>query len=178
MEITNARYLGKELLLETVDRRNVIRFMEGFKAGEYEIRRVKKKRSLDANAYCWALCGRIADRVGASKEDVYRRNIREGNEYFTVPLAPEAVDEFMAVWSGKGLGWFCDVAEATEKWVWVLAYCGSSTYDARAMAQLIERIIQDAKEVDVETLTPFELSRLLEDWDVKAKKRDKHPAGS
>ena len=44
---------------------------------EYEIKEHKEKRSLDANAYCWILCKKIADKLHITKEEVYRKNIKE-----------------------------------------------------------------------------------------------------
>ena len=37
-----------------------------------QIKEYRKKRSLDANAYCWKLIGDIADALRTSKEEVYR----------------------------------------------------------------------------------------------------------
>ena len=49
---------------------------------DIEIRKPRKKRSLDANAYCWVLCQKIAERLSkggayVSKEDVYRHCIKD-----------------------------------------------------------------------------------------------------
>ena len=41
-------------------------------------------------------------------------------------------------------------------------YYGSSTYDSKQMARLIDNIVQDCKAVGVETATPQELARLKE----------------
>lgn len=41
------------------------------------IEKQKRKRSLNANAYMWELCHKIAEKVGTTKETVYRKNIRE-----------------------------------------------------------------------------------------------------
>ena len=37
----------------------------------FDITEHKEKRSLNANAYCWALIGKIADAMRISKEEVY-----------------------------------------------------------------------------------------------------------
>ena len=37
---------------------------------EYELKLIRKKRSLDANAFCWKICTEIANVVGNTKEDV------------------------------------------------------------------------------------------------------------
>ena len=32
------------------------------------------KRSLDANSYLWLWCGKIAEKIGSTKEEVYRKS--------------------------------------------------------------------------------------------------------
>ena len=44
---------------------------------------------------------------------------------------------------------------------------GSSEYDTREMAILIDGIVSEAKEMGIETLPPQELERLKQTWDVK-----------
>ena len=46
----------------------------------------------------------------------------------------------------------------------VIVYYGSSTYDSKQMSVLIDRIVQDCKELGIETLPPDELLRLQEEW--------------
>ncbi|MDQ9744386.1 hypothetical protein RF397_17385, partial [Acinetobacter baumannii] len=48
-------------------------FVFGMKDKLYiaQIKEYRKKRSLDANAYCWKLIGDIADALRTSKEEVY-----------------------------------------------------------------------------------------------------------
>ena len=129
----------------------------------------RKKRSLDANAYCWKLCTMIADAVGISKEEVYKQNIREGNEYTPLPIKAEAVEEFARIWGHRGLGWFIDIVDDSkiEGYKLIFAYHGSSTYDTASMSKLIDRIIQDANSIGIETLSERELSLLKERWDEK-----------
>lgn len=165
MEILAARYEGGELILKT----NAIEAKKipyQFKPGNYEIIREKKRRSLDANAYCWKLATDIANAVGITKEDVYRRNIREVGEYTPLPIKTEAVEAFLRVWQGKGIGWFAEVVDDSklDGYKLIFAYHGSSVYDTSAMSRLIESLIQDAKAVGVDTLSEREKSLLLEDW--------------
>jgi hypothetical protein len=41
---------------------------------------------------------------------------------------------------------------------------GSSQYDSKQMATLIDGIVSECKELDIETLTPQELAALKMDW--------------
>ena len=43
----------------------------------FEVKQHREKRSLNANAYAWALIGKIADVVKASKDEVYLQCSRD-----------------------------------------------------------------------------------------------------
>ena len=42
----------------------------------------------------------------------------------------------------------------------LIAYYGSSVYDSKEMALLLDSIVQEAQALDIETLTPDELTNL------------------
>lgn len=46
----------------------------------------------------------------------------------------------------------------------VVAYYGSSTYDTDEMARLIDEIVNEAKELGIETMPPEELDCLIKSW--------------
>ena len=46
---------------------------------------------------------------------------------------------------------------------------GSSQYDSAEMAKFIDHIVQEAKELGIETLTPDELARMNAEWGADAK---------
>jgi hypothetical protein len=137
-----------------------------FREGEYEVKRVRKQRSLDSNSYLWLLCTEIADTIGISKEEVYRRNIREGGEYTPLPIKQEAVDDFSRIWQSHGIGWFCDVVDNSKipGYKLLFAYHGSSEYDSKQMSLLIDRVKADAESVGIETLPPEKLSAMMNEW--------------
>ena len=163
LTIEAARKEGSELILTTKD---APRFLYHFKPGEYEIRKATKKRSPDANAYMWVLIGKIAAAVGIPADEVYRRAIRDAGEFTPLPIRADALDEFARIWAAKGTGWFVDILDDSKLpgYKLVRAYNGSSTYDTRQMSRLIDYVVQDAKALDIETLTERELSLLKEGW--------------
>lgn len=123
-------------------------------------------RSKDANSLLWELCTRIAKAIGSTKEEVYRRNIREVGEYTPLPIKVEAVCDFERIWSAHGIGWFIDVVDDSKipGYKLVFAYQGSSTYDTKQMSRLIDNVMQDAKAIGVETEDPNKIKSLLEEW--------------
>lgn len=131
-----------------------------------EVKKWHKKRSLDANRYCWNLCSEIAKKVGTTKEEVYRESISLVGAYEPLPIKSEAVETFRERWGSKGTGWIVEVVDDSklEGYKFVRAYYGSSTYSTKEMSALIDNLIQDAKAVGVEVISEQERSLLLDEW--------------
>lgn len=165
MRIEAARYEGGELILKT-SAPEAMKLVYKFKAGEYEIRQSREKRSLDANAYCWVLCQKIGAAVGITKEEVYQRAIQEGNECVYTVMPDEDYDAFVKAWQSRGIGWRVQLVEdAGLGTKTAFAYYGSSVYDTKAMSRLIDSLVQEAKNLDIETMPPDELEALLRAWE-------------
>lgn len=132
---------------------------------KFEIKEHKKKRSLDANAYCWVLLQKIADKLNSSKEEIYKRIIKEKGTFEIIPIKNEAVDTFINAWQEHGIGWICETTKSKlDGYTNVIAYYGSSTYDTKQMAYFIDYIVEEAKELEIETMTPNELESLKNSW--------------
>lgn len=165
MEIEAATYENGNLVLKTTDAA-ARRFVFGFKAGEYDLVKMKKRRSLDANAYAWVLMDKIAAAIRIPKVEVYQNAIKGiGGVSDIVCVKDAAVDKLRQNWSRNGLGWLTDtmpskIAGCTN----VVLYYGSSAYDTRQMSILIDRLIEDARALDIETMPPDRLEALLNEW--------------
>ena len=165
MKIEAAAYENGNLVLRTADAA-ARRFVFGFKAGEYELVKTKKRRSLDANAYAWVLVDKIAAAIRLPKEEVYQNAIKSiGGVSDTVCVKDAAVDKLRQNWSKNGIGWLTEtmpskIAGCTN----VVLYYGSSAYDTRQMSSLIDRLIEDARSLDIETMPPDRLEALLSAW--------------
>jgi seryl-tRNA synthetase len=131
-----------------------------------DIKQYRKKRSLDSNAYLWQLCQKIAEAIRTTKEEVYKKAIREVGQFEIVPIKDEAVERWLEVWKGKGLGWFAEVMEDSKLpgYKKVISYYGSSVYDSREMSVLINYIVDECRELGIETLPPEEIRALNEAW--------------
>ncbi len=135
---------------------------------DLEVKEHRKKRSLDANAYAWVLIGKLADDRCITPVEVYLQAIQNmGGNYEILPIKELAVDHFIKIWEAKGLGWPCvDMGPSRiHGYRNIKAYYGSSTYDTRQMSQLIDNLVQDCKDLDIETLSEEKLSLLKEAWD-------------
>lgn len=134
---------------------------------DIEIDKHRDKRSNDANAYCWVLCQKIAEVVGSTKEQVYRKAISEVGQFEIIPLKDEAVNTFLKAWKYKGLGWICETVGASKLrgYTNVVAYYGSSVYDTKAMSHLINWLAEEARELGIQTLEDIEMQRLVDEWE-------------
>lgn len=139
---------------------------------DVEIKKHRKHRSLDANAYCWVLIDRLAAELSMTKEDVYREAIRAiGGVSETVCVRADAFDRLKGVWCAKGLGWQVEqMPSKIDGCINAILYFGSSTYDVKQMSDLIDHLIQDCEAVGIETATPEEIEKLKSLWATAPKK--------
>nr|DAJ18307.1 MAG TPA: NinB protein [Myoviridae sp. ct5FH28] len=133
---------------------------------ELTVEKKKRKRSLDANAYCWVLIGKLAAKLHLSMIDIYRDAIKNiGDNFETICVQDKAVDKLRDWWERNGLGWLTEtfpskIPECTN----VQLFYGSSAYDTAQMSRLIDNIVQECKAQGIETMTPEKLDRLKEAW--------------
>ncbi len=122
----------------------------------------KDKRSRDANAYFWELCGQLSAKLQIPPESIYRELIKGvGGNYEIVPIRNDAVETWIRNWESRGVGWVCQtVPSKLEGYTNVFSYYGSSVYDTGQMHRLIELLIAECKNNGVEYETPERLSIL------------------
>jgi hypothetical protein len=156
------------VVLDSLYRQDVFEVLNAMysdkKAYTITIERLKRKRSLNANNYMWQLCQKIAEKVGATKETVYRKNIREVGSFETVELISAGAARFIRSWEANGLGWVAEPMSERGGYTTVIAYYGSSSYDTAEMTRLVEAVVDEAKALGIETMTPLELDRLKAAW--------------
>lgn len=134
---------------------------------DIQIKKHRKKRSLSANAYAWVLIDKIADALQQDKETVYRQAIQHiGGVSEVVCVKNEAVEQLCRGWKHNGIGWSTDIMPSKISGCTnVILYYGSSVYNTKQMSNLLEHLVQEAKELGIETDTPEQISRYTEQWD-------------
>lgn len=133
------------------------------------IKKFFKKRSLDANSYCWVLCDKIAkelckDGTIITKEKVYQDAVLQIGTFEAMIVEEKSYDKFKRIWEKQGLGFLIQEVSRKDKCVKVHCYYGSSTYDSKEMSLLIELLVELAKSLSIETKTQAEINSLLELW--------------
>lgn len=127
---------------------------------KFEIKEYHKKRSLNANAYAWALIGKIADVLRSSKDEIYLEMLKKyGQSEIVSVLSDINVTGYF-----KYFEEIATVQLQGKNFTHYKVFKGSSEYDSREMAVLIDGIISEAKELGIETLPNDEIERIKKLW--------------
>lgn len=98
-------------------------------------------------------------------KEIYREAISHLNTYDVLPLKNEAVDRFIQNWAENGDGWICEkITSKLEGYTNIRAYYGSSVFDTKEMSELLEIIIEECKNLGIETKPKAEIDSLLRSW--------------
>lgn len=145
---------------------SMVESLNGIEKLSIKVDKFRKRRSLDANAYCWTLIGKIAEKTNERREDIYRNAIKDvGGNSDVVCVKSEAVDSLCRGWSKNGIGWQTDTFPSKiDGCTNVILYYGSSTYDTAQMCRLIDIIVQDCEQLGIETKSAEEIESLLNSW--------------
>lgn len=139
----------------------------------------RKKRSLNANSYYWKLCSELASAMHVSRAEMHNILLDRYGVFATdesenriVHFMPENTNHLKMVnmhYSPAG------VRIAYEGTVYCKYYVlkGSSSFNTKEMSDLIEGTVSECKEMDIETLPPAEIERMIKSY---AKKNDKGSA--
>lgn len=135
---------------------------------QIRLNQMRKKRSLDANAYAWVLMSKIAALSGLDKNSVYEMMLQrygcfwqdeEGNYFsFLLPAGEEPGQAGIHA-ACIGSNWKDGIAMNTY-----LLLKGSSEYDSQEMSRFIDGIVLDCKDLGIETIPQEELGRMLATW--------------
>ena len=128
---------------------------------------IKKHRSLrsrDANAYCWVLIGKIAEATNPpmDKQDVYLDMLQHYGQGVQVAIPTAQLDLVC-----RELDYYKILSEGHERGVpvtYVHMWVGSSKYDTKEMATFIDGVIQEARDLDIDTDTPEQIRQFKERW--------------
>lgn len=161
---------GKQRLCFTLDRRVDTDSLDG----DLRLKAVKwrEKRSLNANSYFHVLVGKIAEKTGQSRTEVHNQLISdygrvEMNDDHVMDIIMDAEVDWRKVES-------LHLHPTTARRVMdngrvyqvYLVMRGSHTYDTQEMSHLIEWTIAEAENLGIETVTPDEKARMLQQWKV------------
>jgi hypothetical protein len=126
----------------------------------FEIKPYRQKRSLNANAYAWVLINEMANRLRTSKDEVYQEMLKRYGQSKVISVLSEIdISRFVKYYEEIGKG-HVEGKEFTH----YRCFIGSSEYDSREMAILIDGIVDEAKELGIDTLPTTAVERMKALW--------------
>ena len=164
LRITSALMGGKINITIQVDEAHknyLSEIAEMFRNGKLidcKIEPLSKKKTLSANAYLWKLCFEIANKIGSTKEEVYREAIKEKGVFEQREIAD--IEAFNRKWCELGTGFFTEMVSPGI----YNSYYGSSVYNRKELSQIIDYVVEEAKILGIETMTQDEQIKLMEMW--------------
>lgn len=139
------------------------------KTKKYEVKEVKKKRSLNANAYFWKLLQEVCEIKNLNTIEEYRRRVKELGIFRQFKIEKENIKTFEKMWNTQGIAWFCEIADTTYienmEFKIINAYYGSSSFNTKQMSRLIDNLVQDCQAIGIETKNKAEIDSLLNNWE-------------
>ena len=127
----------------------------------------REKRSLDANAFLWKCLGDMAAVLGMTAWDMYLYSLKRYGKYTYIKIIETAYTSLQKVWRETKI-----VGETMEKnpetgeqckYLEVLCYFGSSTYDSKEFSVLLNGVIEDMAELGLERPTDEHLKAIIEE---------------
>lgn len=124
----------------------------------------KKKRSLDANAFFWAIVGDISRKLGTRSEDVYVELIKRYGSYTTLSARIDAYKKLSELYRLVDVvGTYMNV-DGSE-WATFRCFYGSSMYDVQEMSALINGALEELDEMGLQRPPSLDLQAALELWE-------------
>ncbi len=98
------------VLLDTKDKELIEELKNDGKLS-IELKKYRKKRSLDANAYFWKLLTELCELAEIDTVEEYKRRIKELGIFRQFKIEKDNIKTFEKMWTAQGIAWFCEVAD-------------------------------------------------------------------
>lgn len=122
----------------------------------FEIKEIRKKRSLTSNAYAWELITQLANALKLSKEDLYLKMLEDYGQSSLISVKSDIdISGFVKYYKEVGRSKLNDT-EFTHYRI----YKGSSQFDTYEMGIFIDGIIHECESVGIPTLTKEQVNNL------------------
>lgn len=133
-----------------------------------DLKKYRKKRSLDANAYAWVLMSKIGQclKPSVSKEEVYEIMLKRYGTFLEDENGNHVIVTLAKNINPKLLGVHTQRVGENEKFISYMVIKGSSEYNTAEMAKFIDGIVSEAKDLGIDTITPRELAEMKDRWHI------------
>ena len=130
-----------------------------------EIKKHREKRSISANKYFWLIVNKIAVVLKTDKDSVYLMLLKRYGVSTYMTANKKAYERIKEQWRTVEI--VDEKQQQGQDIVKLLCYYGSSTYTTKEFSHLLDGVISEAKELDIETITPQEKALMMESYEVE-----------
>lgn len=134
-----------------------------------QVKKWRKKRSINANNYFWKLLSEYSEEKNVDTIEEYKERVKRLGIFRRFRIEDKDKKTFEIMWQDKGIAWFCEIADTEYigdiEFKIINAYYGSSSFNSKQMSRLINDLVEDCKEVGIETKPQAEIDSLLKEWD-------------
>lgn len=123
----------------------------------------REKRSKNANDYSWVLQDKIAKALNRRIDDIHKEMVLQYGVLETYSILKTASESAMRMFDYYEILGESEVKGKT--FVHVKAGLGTHTYNTQEMSKFIDGVVQEAKDLDIETKTPREIAELKALWE-------------
>ena len=120
----------------------------------------REKRSLDQNSYLWSLIDKIAEVQTTDRWSVYLKMLRDYGKASYFVIDPKALDYLKSTIRETEVLGEIEMKDG-RMGVQVACYHGSSTLNTKEFARLLDGVVQEAKDLGIETLDEIRLKELI-----------------
>jgi len=136
----------------------------GTNYGEWEldISKVRKKRTLDANAALWKMLTMMAEKLNTTKDELYLEVLDRYGVFTHIVVKPNMVDRIKNEW--KTIRVLGEVNINGKSGIQLQCFFGSSTYDSKEFSILLDGVIEEGKLIGVDFISRKDRERMLNEW--------------
>ena len=132
---------------------------------DIKIDKHRNKRSLEANNYAWQLITEIANELRLSKEEVYLQMLKDyGQREYACLLADVEPCRISKYYELQGA-----FKQNGKNFKSYMFYIGTSQYNSKEMSIFIDGVVQEARNLGIQTLEDIEIENLIKEMEKEKK---------
>lgn len=122
----------------------------------FEVKEVRKRRSMTQNAYYWAMLNKLASALGMPDSEVHLNMLREYGTYEVFSIRKDVpTSSYFKYYDVIGTGTYNG-----DEYEHIRAYKGSSQMDSKEFSRLIDGMREECVLQGIDVMTPQEIAAL------------------
>lgn len=121
----------------------------------YELKEIKKKRTLNQNNYYWEMLNKLAKKMRIPSEELHFELIKKSSPFEEYLVPKESNLRSLEYFEERNT-----IEKNGKEFKVVRVYVGSSLLDTTEMGILLDNLIEECKFQNIETMSETELARI------------------